>query len=106
MTINKWLQTVKEGSYGCRPRLHCADGFSVSVQASAFHYCTPRVDNARKYNSVELGFPRMVDELIIDYAEDDNYTNTVYGYVPVHIVDELIKKHGGIETNLLGEGLA
>ena len=104
MTINKYLQTTKVNRYGHRPRLHCADGFSVSVQVGSWHYCNPRVDDAKHYKSVELGYPSMVDELIIDYAEDSNYTNTVYGYVPVHIVDELIKKHGGIETRFLEEG--
>ena len=106
MTINKYLQITKDNCYGNKPRLYCADGFSVSVQANRFVYCTPRVDNASYYSSVELGYPSMVDELIIDYAEDDNYTNTVYGYVPVHIVDALIKKHGGIEKRFLEEGLA
>lgn len=106
MTINKYLRTTKDNHYGMKPRLHCADGFSVSVQANRFCYCTPRVDNASHYSSVELGYPSMADELITDYAEDTNYTNTVYGYVPVHIVDALIKKHGGIEKRFLEEGLA
>lgn len=106
MTINRYLQTTKNNSYGLKPRLHCADGFSVSVQANRFRYCIPRVDNASYYESVELGYPSMVDELIVDYAEDSDYTNTVYGYVPVHIVDKLIKKHGGIEKRFLEEGSA
>lgn len=27
-----------------------------------------------------------------------DYTETVYGYVPIEIVEELINKHGGIKT--------
>lgn len=51
------------------------------------------------YESVELGYPSMEDELINEYAEDDSdYTKTVYGYVPIEIVEELINKHGGIKT--------
>ena len=39
----------------------------------------------------------MSDELIIKYAEDpDEPTGTVYGYVPVDIVQQLMDKHGGI----------
>lgn len=48
------------------------------------------------YVSVELGFPNMEDELINDYAEDMDYTDTVYGFVPVEVVDKLLEKHGGI----------
>jgi hypothetical protein len=34
----------------------CTDGFSMSVQASKFHYCSPRMDHAEAYTSVEVGF--------------------------------------------------
>ena len=96
MTITEFLQKTNYCGYGCRPRVHCADGFSVSVQASQYHYCRPRIDNAEKYNGVELGYPSEADDLITDYAEDDTYTDTVYGYVPVEIVDKLIEQHGDI----------
>ena len=97
MTINEFLQETNYFGYGSlRPRVHFADGFSVSVQASQFHYCRPRIDNAEKYEAVELGYPSAADDLITDYAEGDTYTDTVYGYVPVEIVDKLIEKHGGI----------
>ena len=85
-----------------KQRVTCNDGFSVSIQASSHHYCEPREtfcpENSRIYTSVELGFPSKADELITDYAEDkDIPTDTVYGFVPVEIVAELIKKHGGIK---------
>lgn len=80
-----------------RPHVICKDGFTISVQASKSHYCTPRIDGAVKYETVELGFPNIEDSLIIDYAEENERpTDTVYGYVPVHIVNELVEKHGGI----------
>lgn len=51
------------------------------------------------YKSVELGFPSEEDELIMEYAQDEDYTNTVYGQVPVETVEKLIDKHGGyLET--------
>ena len=50
------------------------------------------------YESVELGYPSIEDELINEYAEDEPYTETVYGYVPIEIVEELINKHGGIKA--------
>jgi len=77
------------------------DGFSVSIQASSTHYCTPRYD-VGPYTEVELGYPNQVEELLLPYAETpENPCMTVYGYVPVSVIHELIKKHGGIcENNL------
>lgn len=103
MTIRDWLKKpVRTHTYGIqenRPRLYCNDGYSISVQASAFHYCKPRLDGIQDYESVELGFPSTEDELINEYAEvDSDYTKTVYGYVPIEIVEELINKHGGIKA--------
>ena len=79
-----------------RPYVELSDGYRISIQASSNHYCSPREDGLTEYSEVELGFPNIEDELINDYAEDDDYTQTVYGYVPVDVVDALIKKHGGI----------
>ena len=93
------VRTMRDGTKveDIRPRVVCEDGYSVSVQASRSHYCSPREDGAVEYESVELGFPTAEDELINEYAEDDNYTDTVYGFVPVEIVNKLIEKHGGIK---------
>ena len=108
MTVKDWLKktvrthTLYDGSVEIqekRPKLCCNDGFSISVQASEFHYCCPRLNGVQDYESVELGFPSVEDELINEYAEDCmNYTETVYGYVPIEIVEKLIEKHGGIIT--------
>jgi len=79
----------------------CADGFTMSVQASEIHYCAPRENDAEYYSEVEIGFPSMADPLIEQYAEDlENLTDTVYGYVPVEIVEQVILKHGGIKENV------
>lgn len=81
--------------------IRCADGFTVSVQASCHHYCSPREDNLGFYTSYELGYPSESDPLILPYAEDaDNPTRTVYGWVPSYIVVALLTLHGGI----VGEG--
>lgn len=77
-------------------RIKCKDGFSVSVQASRYHYCAPRVDDRVIYEKYELGFPSEPDSLIEPYAENrDALTKTVYGYVPIEVVLNLIEKHGG-----------
>ena len=103
MTVKDWLakpvRMMELGIQEKRPRLYCNDGYSVSVQASEFHYCSPRLNGLQDYKSVELGLPSMEDELINEYADSgDDYTDTVYGYVPIEIVEKLIEKHGGIKT--------
>lgn len=77
-------------------RLICKDGFSISIQASKFHYCEPRKNKAWPYHSVELGFPSELEDLIEEFAEADDTTDTLYPYVPIEIVNKLIEKHGGI----------
>ncbi len=39
----------------------------------------------------------MKDDLILEYAEmPSDPTHTIYGQVPVDVVDALIEKHGGM----------
>lgn len=84
-----------------RPAIICADGFKMSVQASEYHYCTPRITGAEQYTEVEVGFPSQKEDLLMDYADDcDRPTDTVYGYVPVEVVIAVINKHGGLQQTL------
>jgi len=79
-----------------RPTIECADGFRMSVQASAGHYCTPR-ENEGPYDEVEVGFPNKEEPLLVPYAEDaSRLTQTVYPYVPLDTVIKVIQKHGGV----------
>ena len=102
--INNYLKKNYEGfvtGIGEMPkvtkRLYCKDGFSISVQANEHVYCDPLENKAWPYSKVELGFPNAKDDLIADYAEDPlDYTDTVYPYVPISIVNELVEKHGSI----------
>jgi len=84
------------GNYRIVP-VECNDGFQMSIQASEFHYCTPR-DNTGPYCKFEIGYPSEPEDLILKYAEDPaEPTGTVYGWVPVEVIDEVIAKHGGIK---------
>ena len=75
----------------------CADGFRMSVQAHDGAYCEPREDAHEKYTLVEVGFPSIEEELIMPWAEEPRRpTETVYGYVPVNVVTNVIVKHGGM----------
>lgn len=102
--INEYLEENKviydSENYSYRdnaPRVECVDGFSMSVQVSKNHYCSPRSDDG-PYEAVEIGFPSDVEPLILSYAETQvNPTETVYPYVPVEIVNQIIEKHGGLK---------
>jgi hypothetical protein len=103
---------------GKRPvenRITCADGFNLSVIAGAGYYCKPRpsllsehpdglVSDAPRdypgpYTEVEVGFPSERPEPWATWAEcaedGENPTGTVYSYVPVQMVRDLILSHGG-----------
>lgn len=86
------------------PRVYCMNGDSLSVQASSMVYCTPRSNHGPWYQ-VEVGYPSRAFEKLKDYAEDWDAgpTDTVYGYVPIEIVEDIIAECGGIcvETTIL-----
>ena len=76
-------------------RVICADGFTISIQANQGSYCEPRND-VGPYSCVELGFPSMEETVILRFAEEPaSPTESVYGYVPVKLVRELLERHGG-----------
>lgn len=76
--------------------IKCADGLELSVQASVSHYCSPR-NGVGPWTAVEIGFPSERVEELMAYADNpDEPTNTVYGWVPVEVVEAVIEKHGGI----------
>lgn len=107
MNINEYLEMTREVDddvpfdwINLRPRIVCADGFDVSIQASNSHYCEPR-ENSGPYNSVEIGYPSEEVPEWMEYAEDaDNPTSTVYGWVPIEIVEVVLYQHGGIANGV------
>lgn len=91
-------------------RVVCADGFSVSIQASDFNYCSPR-DCIGPWTSVECGFPTAKDPILEEWAEDpraeickeSGEVQTVYGWVPSETIMQLIEAHGGMVGGELPE---
>jgi hypothetical protein len=77
-----------------RHHIICKDGFELSVQASAFHYCYPRC--TQKYHQAF--------ELYCDISNDKDlleiyHNGTICSYVPTVIVEKLILRHGSIDWN-------
>lgn len=78
------------------PLIVCADGFSMSVQASEHTYCTPRKYRAWPYARAEVGYPSAPEPIIEPWAEDSGaLTETVYGYVPLTHISAVVDAHGG-----------
>jgi len=79
------------------PPITCVDGFRMSVQVSAHHYCTPRSDTG-PWEEVEVGFPSIPEPLLFQYVENvvggSDYTDSVYPYTPVEVVAAVIEAHG------------
>tara|TARA_R110000824_G_scaffold11883_1_gene52234 strand:+ start:3936 stop:4253 length:318 start_codon:yes stop_codon:yes gene_type:complete len=92
--------------YKKNERIECADGFSMSVQASKHNYCTPRIDDATVYTEVEIGFPNAYESLLAAYADDkEDYVGTVYGWVPLNVVTLVCAKHGGVMSGEMPSGI-
>ena len=96
------------------PLVVCADGFSMSVQANGGAYCSPRVEGAERYETVEIGFPSESEDLILRYMEggysedgaEPDPTQSVYPYVPSSVVNLVLAKHGGMVSGEVPPGVA
>jgi len=87
-------------------KIVCKDGFTMSVQANEGAYCSPRVDNAKRYSAVEVGYPSTPEPLLMEWAEnEDRPTDTVYGWVPSERISLVCIKHGGIVSGDLPVGV-
>jgi hypothetical protein len=78
------------------PSMILNDGSLLSVQASQFHYSSPRVWS-EKYTKVEICFDNnnvTANIFFNDYIIDDIY---IAAYVPVELVNDYIQISGGID---------
>ena len=76
----------------------CKDGLVLSVQASRFHYCTPRQDRG-PHTAFEVRVLSDHDEeLLAAYRSGDvPGTSPLFAWVPAQVIDEVIRKHGGLQ---------
>lgn len=89
---------MKKKSVLSRPTI-CKNGTIISIQASDFHYCDPRINGAQEYNKFELNL-LVEDKKRLKFKElnqyDDGY---VFGYVPAELVQRLIDSFGGLASS-------
>ena len=91
-------ELVYGGVYALRHHIFCEDGFEMSVQAGSGSYSAPIEDlESGEYTACEVGFPNRKEELLMPYAVEDPETPTdsIYAYVPVEVIEQIIEKHGG-----------
>ena len=61
--------------------IHCNDGFSMSVQASAHHRCKPRT-NWGPYTEMEVAFPSTKEPLLLEFCDDSLKQNGLFHHNP------------------------
>ena len=91
-----------QGTTSIRPRVYCADGVSLSIQASEYAFCHPRQRIQQPwdfYSLVEVTYiydkntqPFAPPDLWRQHQEGDS---PIWAYVPVSVVKEFIQAHGG-----------
>ena len=80
--------------------IHCTDGLRMSVQAGSFHYSRPR-DSTGPWEKVEVGYPNREIPEFSQWADDNDKPPSVYGYVPIHVVIDVINAAGGLDEAYL-----
>jgi hypothetical protein len=95
-----------------REQVVCNNGTTLSVQASAFHYCSPKEDRAKSYSLVEVGFIKTKSGRKVkmpkewkQYAEGRKLSADVFGWVPVQIVIDFVNSRGGLKSGGGGQML-
>ena len=91
MKINNLIQ------FPVNRNLHLKYGI-MSIQASAYHYCTPRVNNLNieDYTAFEIGVScndKKVDEILkpyrFDEIQNDEMKMKLYENVPIELVEQV-----------------
>lgn len=75
--------------------IQCADGFTMSVQASQDHKCIP-VSDKGPWTHFEVGFPSEPEVLLKTKSEDEDDDPSIFECVPANVIAEIIIKHGGV----------
>jgi hypothetical protein len=93
------LSKAKEGAFSRLPMVRCANGFTMSVQYGSGLYCSQYMtDFPVEPKTCEVGFPSRCVKALEPYREGaDKPTKSVYGWVPLAVIVEIIDANGGWE---------
>ena len=72
-----------------RGLIKCKDGFTMSVQASSDHACTPR-DNTGPYAAVEIGYPSELEPLLMPFRDAPQLYTSIE---PTLFVNVCVSRH-------------
>lgn len=109
------MRSMGSGSYGREytgdrtansrifPEMECADGFKMSVQGHYGAYSYPRDDFAESYLQFEVMCKREEDFEILGRGYDVD-EERIYPYVPLAVVLNVIKSHGGLAVTSRNRG--
>lgn len=94
--VREHFERYPSNHLGLRPRAYLSDGTRLSIQASKIHHSYPKTNDALAYTHVEvmLGGSEIPDDWRAYRKLDTNYN--LYTYIPSHLVNVFIEKHGGI----------
>ncbi len=98
MTFKEFM--TKCGAVRHRPKIVCTDGFKMSIQGNEMTYSIPK-KVATEFQAMEIGFPSQQEDLIMEFIDRTEHdpTQSVYGYIPIDLIEKVIEKHGGIDES-------
>lgn len=82
MRVRDYLEHI-DSACGCYMTIMCADGFFFEVEVN------------RDARTLAVGYPSAFERMLTPYRALRNRRMSHY-YVPVRVIDAIIKKHGGI----------
>ena len=97
--LNEWFLRTDSKDQVVHPHIICNDGTTLSVQASQYHCCSPRVnkkDCNGLYLKVEVFF--VSDEVPDSWLEYGDNVDNPFEYIWISLVEEFIDSHGGIRV--------
>lgn len=111
LTVAEWIKTTNGFHLKDEAReiARLGDGGWLSIQASRYHYCDPRMDSAPSYRAVEIGAQGVAEGGLEAAApllafRQQRRGVLVYADVPVEMADRYVASRGGIVVGDRGRG--
>lgn len=105
ITLSDYLKLSQGEDNIPRPLVRCNDGFSLYISAGQNARSEPDVElsDTTRYEEVEVSYPSEADPVLKKFADEYLYltgdlTDSVFPYMPVELVEEMLESHGGIDA--------